>query len=63
MVREEGLAKDHGADSVGWRGAKRVRKRKVRSHAKFPRPLRFALWLGLPLLLWLGIYAIGRALL
>lgn len=42
---------------------RRVRVRVRRKQEKFPRPLRIALLLGLPILLWTAIYFIGRALL
>ncbi|MFM7349785.1 MAG: hypothetical protein ACKO01_09890 [Erythrobacter sp.] len=45
----------------------RMKKRRVRlrrkSQEKFPRPLQIALLLGLPILLWTGIYLVARALL
>jgi hypothetical protein len=43
-----------------------IRKRRVRvrrKEEKFPRWVRAALWLGLPLLLWIAMYLIGSALL
>ena len=43
-----------------------VRKRRVkvrRRQEKFPRPVRLLLLLGLPMMLWVGIYFAGRALL
>lgn len=42
---------------------KRRRVRVRRKQEKFPRPVRIALLLGLPILLWTGIYLLGRALL
>lgn len=42
---------------------RRRRKVKVRKQTKFSRPVRLGLWLGTPVLLWVGIYFIGRTLL
>lgn len=39
------------------------RKVKVRKQEKFSRPVRLGLWLGTPILLWAGIYFMGRTLL
>lgn len=43
-----------------------IRKRRrfgwLHRQDKFPRPVRLALWLGLPAVLWAGIYLIVRTL-
>lgn len=36
---------------------RRRRKHGRRKQAKFPQPVRLALWLGLPIGLWAAIYA------
>lgn len=67
MVSEHGLADDappaeEAPDKAVIR--RRVRRRvRVRKQEKFPRPVRLALWLGIPVLLWIAIYLVGRALL
>lgn len=67
MVSEHGLADDappaeETPDKEVTR--RRVRRRvRVRKQEKFPRPVRLALWLGIPVLLWIAIYLVGRALL
>ena len=55
---------DHAADSAGEAPVRRKRRVRVRrNQEKFPRWVRVALWLGLPIMLWIGVYLIGRALL
>ncbi len=68
MVGETGLAEDvAGRDQAVPTGEVRRRRRRVkvrkRNQTKFPRPVRVALWLGFPVVLWGGIYLLGRALL
>lgn len=66
MVSETGLTQDPAPEpGAGYRGGIRRRsRRKVRSRrqTKFPRPVRLMLWLGLPVLLWAGIFGLWHAL-
>ena len=65
MIGDTGLAPDSapepgaGADRVPYRRSRR--RVRVRKQAKFSRPVRLMLWLGLPVLLWGGIYLAWRA--
>jgi hypothetical protein len=60
MISDGKIAEDrysgrHKAGAPTMR--RRLDKGRVRrSHEKFPRPLRLALWLGLPIVLWSAIY-------
>lgn len=66
MVSDTGLTQEpppeRDACPVGKRGQRTRRKARARSQAKFSRPVRLMLWLGLPVVLWSGIYALWRGL-
>ncbi len=66
MVTDSDIAREPLVDVPGDADASQRRKRRVRvrrKQDKFPRPLRLALLLGAPIVLWFGIYFVGRALL
>ncbi len=70
MVAESGTGAealvDHGSEQLGESAEprrKRVRVRVKRKQDKFPRWVRLTLWLGLPVVLWIGVYLIGAAIL
>lgn len=55
---------DRAADQVADSPKRRKRRVRVgRKQDKFPRWVRMGLWLGMPAVLWAGVYLIGRALL
>jgi hypothetical protein len=66
MVSETGVADDAGAGDRArpheTRSGQPCRVVKVGRRDKFSRPVRFALLLGLPALLWGGIYFAIRLL-
>lgn len=53
---------DITAESIAPR-KRRVRVRVKRKQDKFPRWVRLMLWFGLPVVLWIGVYLIGAAIL
>lgn len=72
MVSERSLAEGEAGDTQAGDAAQtRRHRRRVRRKAKGLRPsqlkfsplVRACLWLGLPVLLWGGVYLLGRALL
>lgn len=68
MITESGTSGEALIDHAGDQAAEspRRRKRRVRvgrSQEKFPRWVRVLLWLAMPVVLWTGVYLIGRALL
>lgn len=68
MVSESAATESAPADPAveSPADAPRLKKRRTRvrrKQEKFPKPLRIALLLGLPILLWAGIYLVFRALL
>ncbi|OYU73234.1 MAG: hypothetical protein CFE32_21495 [Alphaproteobacteria bacterium PA3] len=70
MVTESGTSAealiDHGDEQLAESPERRKRRVKVRVKRKqelFPRWVRVSLWVGLPILLWVGVYLIGIALL
>ncbi len=66
MMTDTSLPQDpvpNGAHAEsGESSRRRGRKARVQRQDKFPRPVRLALWLGLPAALWGGIYLIWRGL-
>lgn len=66
MMTDTSLPQDPVPNGAPADTAEPIRRRKRRARVqrqdKFPRPVRLALWLGLPAALWAGIYLIGRAL-
>lgn len=68
MVTESGTSGETLIDHKGHPAAESPTRRKRwvrlgRSQEKFPRWVRILLWLGVPVVLWAGIYLIGLALL
>lgn len=71
-VSERSAAEEEGGETqAGDAPETRRERRRVRRKTKALRPsqvkfspgVRAALWLGLPVLLWVGVYFLGRALL